>query len=138
MARFLRRASGKRQQSDIARLLDRRTQTALVRCTHSRKPARRNLAAFRHKLRKQSHVFVIDRCNFFGAELAHFFAAEVLATAAGGADALRFASLIALILSRRFCSSSIRTLRNLITGSVTRRRRSSSCTSPPPPSNVSR
>src|SRR5450432_2589569 len=57
---------------------------------------------------------------------------------AGVAETLRRESLIALILSRRFCSSSILTLRNLITGSVTRRRRSSSCTSPPLPSNVSR
>ena len=48
------------------------------------------------------------------------------AAGAGAAAALRCASLIALILSRRFCSSSMRTVRNLITGSVTRRRRSSS------------
>src|SRR5258708_303970 len=43
-----------------------------------------------------------------------------------------------LILSRRFCSSSILTVRNLMTGSVTRKRRSSSCTTAPPPSTVSR
>src|SRR5216683_961655 len=43
-----------------------------------------------------------------------------------------------LILSRRFCSSSILTVRNLMTGSVTRKRRSSSWTTAPPPSTVSR
>src|ERR1039458_4903289 len=36
-----------------------------------------------------------------------------------------------LILSSRFNSSSVRTVRNLITGSVTRRRRSTSCTMAP-------
>jgi len=45
---------------------------------------------------------------------------------AGGGAGLRRASRIFLILSNRFCSSSMRTVRNLITGSVTRRRRSNS------------
>src|ERR1019366_2383688 len=45
-------------------------------------------------------------------------------------------SLIALTLASRFCSSSIRTVMNLITGSVTRRRRSTSFTMAPSPSRT--
>src|ERR1700720_3178038 len=48
------------------------------------------------------------------------------AGAAGCALTFFFASRSFLIFSRRFCSSSMRTVRNLITGSGTRRRRSSS------------
>src|ERR1019366_3779769 len=45
-------------------------------------------------------------------------------------------SRIALTLASRFCSSSIRTVMNLITGSVTRRRRSTSFTMAPSPSRT--
>src|SRR2546430_17468488 len=65
-------------------------------------------------------------------------AAVSLPVSAGGGAALRRDSRIFLIFSRRFSSSSVRTVRNLITGSVTRKRRSSSWISAPPPSTVSR
>ena len=68
----------KRQQGDIARLLDGRAQTALVRRAHTGQPARHNLPALRDKLREQAHVFVVDRFDLFGAELAHLLAAEKL------------------------------------------------------------
>ena len=48
------------------------------------------------------------------------------AAAAGCALTFFLASRSALIFASRFCSSSTRTVKNLITGSVTRRRRSSS------------
>src|SRR5450755_1299291 len=46
-------------------------------------------------------------------------AVSPLASAGGAGGCLRRASRSFLILSRRFCSSSMRTVRNLITGSVT-------------------
>src|SRR5579863_1964585 len=63
-------------------------------------------------------------------------AAGASSAAAGWALTFFLASRSFLIFSRRFCSSSMRTVMNLITGSVTRRRRSSSCTTEPTPSIV--
>src|SRR6267143_6197437 len=60
------------------------------------------------------------------------------ASAAGAVLTFLRDSRSCLILSRRFCSSSILTVRNLMTGSVTRKRRSSSWTTAPPPSTVSK
>ena len=71
----------KRQQSDIPRLLDRRAQPSLMRRAHTRQPARYDLSTLGDELREQAHVFVIDRFNLLGAELAHFLAAEVFAAA---------------------------------------------------------
>src|SRR5271169_468 len=76
--------SRKRQQRDIARLLDRSRQAALVRRAHSGQASRSDLAAFRHELRQQPHVLVIDRFDLLDAELANFLAPEKLASAFAG------------------------------------------------------
>ena len=60
------------------------------------------------------------------AQIAHAHGAQTIRSLDSVERSLLRASRIALILSRRFCSSSIRTVMNLITGSVTRKRRSSS------------
>src|SRR6266853_407979 len=77
----LLRTSGKRQQGNIPRLLDRSRQTALVRHAHAGQASWRDLAAFRYELRQQTHIFVIDRLDLLDAELANFFAPEVLTAA---------------------------------------------------------
>src|SRR6266568_3691451 len=223
----------KRQQGNVARLLDRRRKTPLMRSAYARQPARHDLAALSDELPEHAVVLVVDVLDLFHAELADFLAPEKLASAfarwsagtraapesrprtgtivarsiesrpftrgrsfdrrrgcfslfthAGSfflagihlsgaatsrieylhtdlpgytAQAVAGVSLAAgaastagagltflrdsrscLILSRRFCSSSILTVRNLMTGSVTRRRRSSSWTTAPPPSTVSK
>src|ERR1019366_349771 len=77
-----------------------------------------------------------------GAAAAAASAASAAASAAADAAAAwrplprTLVSRIALILASRFCSSSIRTVMNLITGSVTRRRRSTSFTMAPSPSRT--
>ena len=48
-----------------------------MRCAYTGQPARHDLAAFRNKLRQQAHIFVIDRIDLLGAELAHFLATEI-------------------------------------------------------------
>src|SRR3984893_7242791 len=80
----LLRTSRKRQQCDIARLLDSPRQTALVRHTHAGQASRSDLAAFSHELRQEPHIFVVDRLDLLDAELAHLFAPEVLAAAFAG------------------------------------------------------
>ncbi len=67
------------QQGDVARLLDRQTQPALVRRAHAGQTPRRDLAALGHKLGQQTHVFVIDGFNLLGAEFADFFAPKIFA-----------------------------------------------------------
>jgi len=74
--RFLSCSARKRQQCNVARLLDRQTQPALVRRAHSRQAARHNFAALGDELRQQANVFVIDRVYFLGAEFADFLATE--------------------------------------------------------------
>lgn len=50
--------------------------------------SRRNLAAFGHELRQQTHIFVIDGFDFLDAELTNLFAPEKFAaTFAGTAGA---------------------------------------------------
>src|SRR5207248_4195166 len=78
---FLTCTSGERKQRDIPRLLDCRTQAALVRRAHARQTARHDLAAFGDKLRQQAHILVIDRLDFLRAELANLLAAEILPSA---------------------------------------------------------
>jgi hypothetical protein len=46
---------------------------------------RDDFAAFRHELREQTHVFVIDGLNLLRAKLADFLATEVLAPCAASA-----------------------------------------------------
>jgi hypothetical protein len=69
-------SAGKWQQSDIARLLDRQTQAALVRRANAGQTPGHDLAALGDELRQQANVFVIDRVDFLDTEFAHFFAAE--------------------------------------------------------------
>ena len=81
----LLRAPGERQQSYVARLLDRSRQTALVRRAHSGQTSRRDLAAFRHELCQQTHIFVIDRFDLLDAELAILLASEEFSATFAGA-----------------------------------------------------
>src|SRR5271170_5492973 len=78
---YLLRASGERQQSDISRLLDRSREAALVWRADASQASRCDLAAFRHELRQQTHILVIDRFDFLDAELANLLAPEKLASA---------------------------------------------------------
>jgi hypothetical protein len=81
VARFLRCASGKRQQRNIAGLLDCRGQAPLVRSADATEPARHDPPTFRHELGEQSDVFVIDCFNLFHAELANLLAPEIFSPA---------------------------------------------------------
>src|SRR5215475_6847441 len=72
---------GEGQQGDVAGLLDRLRQTALVRRAHASQTARNDLAALNYKLLQQSNVAVRNRVDLFGAELADLLAAEELASA---------------------------------------------------------
>src|SRR5579864_48302 len=85
--------SGKRQQGDVARLLDGRAKAPLMRRANPGQPPRHDFAALGDKLGEQPHVLVIDRLDFFGAELAYFLATEIFAPArtAGAAFASAWA-----------------------------------------------
>src|SRR5208282_345665 len=84
----LLRASSEGQQGDVARLLDRSGQTALVRRAHSGQASRSDLAALRYELRQQTHIFVIHGFDLLDAELANLLAPEEFAaTFAGTASA---------------------------------------------------
>src|SRR5262245_58637223 len=67
-----------RQQRDVARLLDRIVQLALVLRTHTRYPPRHDLRAFGNELRKQFHIFVVDGVDAFDAELTKLLPAVIL------------------------------------------------------------
>src|SRR4029077_4764174 len=69
----------KRQQSNIARLLDRRGQAPLMRSADPSQAPRNDFAALRHELRQQPHILVVDGLDFLHAELANLLAAEILA-----------------------------------------------------------
>src|SRR5271156_4597241 len=75
---FLRCSSGKRQQCDVACLLDGRGQPVLMRRTHAGQPPGHDLAALRHELPEQTVIFVVDVGNLLGAELANLLAPEKL------------------------------------------------------------
>src|SRR5512146_3360662 len=75
------RARAERQQSDVARLLDGRGEPPLVRSAHPAQPPGHDLAAFSHKLREQAIVLVVNGIYLLHAELAHLFAAKILAPA---------------------------------------------------------
>src|SRR5512133_3026672 len=47
-----------------------------MRRAHARQPARHDLAALGDELRQQAHIFIVDRFNLLGAELADLFATE--------------------------------------------------------------
>jgi hypothetical protein len=69
-------SAGERQQRDIACLLYRQTQAALVRRAYAGQTPGHNFAAFGDELRQQANVFVIDRVDFLDTEFADFLAAE--------------------------------------------------------------
>jgi hypothetical protein len=77
-----RRASRKGQQRDVARALDGHAQPALMPRANARHPARQNLPAFLHELRKNVRAFVVDEVHLLDAELANFLLPEILALAA--------------------------------------------------------
>src|ERR1700736_759259 len=70
----------KRQQSNVARLLDRRRKTPLMRSAYAGQPARHDLAALSDELPEHAVVLVVDVLDLFHAELADFLAPEKLAT----------------------------------------------------------
>src|SRR5579864_9235046 len=72
------RPSGKWQQGNIARLLDRQRQTPLVRRAHACQAPGHDPPAFRHELRQQTDVLVVDGLDLFDAELANLLAPEIL------------------------------------------------------------
>ena len=76
---------GKRQQGDVAGLLDGAGQAALVRGANAGEPPRHDLAALGHKSLQQPDIAVRNRIDLLGAELAHLLAAKELAAAAGAA-----------------------------------------------------
>src|SRR6266481_9674913 len=77
-----RRAARKRQQRDVARPFDGHPQPALMARAHARHPARQNLSALLHELRKNVRALVVDEVHLLDAELANLFLAEILALAA--------------------------------------------------------
>src|SRR5215475_9499811 len=81
VARGLACTARKRQQRDIARLLDRRRQPVLMRRAHARQAARHDFAALCHKLPEQSIVLVVDVLDLFDTELANLLAPEEFASA---------------------------------------------------------
>ena len=76
---------GKRQQGDVAGLLDGAGQSALVLGANAGEPPRHDLAALGHKSLQQPDIAVRNRIDLLGAELAHLLAAEKLAAATGTA-----------------------------------------------------
>src|SRR6516162_1054377 len=77
---FLQRSSGKRQQGDIACLLDGQGQPALMRRANASQAPRHDLAAFRHKLPQRAVVLVVDKVDLLDTELADFLASKILAS----------------------------------------------------------
>ncbi len=75
-------ARGKRQQGDIASLLDGARQTALMRGAHAGKPPGHDLAALRYEALQQAHIAIRDGVDLFSAELADFLATEEFSAAA--------------------------------------------------------
>src|SRR5438874_10482675 len=75
---FGRLFARERQQRNVACLLDRVVQLSLVGRAHTRDSSRHDLCSLRNELRKQLHVFVVDRIDAFDAELADFLAPVIL------------------------------------------------------------
>src|ERR1700686_4043912 len=76
----LRCPPGKRQQCDVARLLDGRGQPVLMRRAHAGQPPGHDLAALRHELAEQPVILVVDVRDLLRAELADLLAPEKLAS----------------------------------------------------------
>src|SRR6266403_140183 len=75
---FLLHRHRERDERDVARLLDRLRQPALVRGAHARNAARRDLAALGNEGSEQPHVLVVDVVDPIDAEPAYFLAPEIL------------------------------------------------------------
>jgi hypothetical protein len=91
-ARFVARGEG--EQRDVARLLDRERELALMARADARQAAGNDLAALGDEALQQPHVAVADGVDLLRAELADLLAAEELAssrTAAGSARSSRSA-----------------------------------------------
>src|SRR4029077_17339872 len=73
--------TGKRQQRNVARLLDRRRKTPLMRSAYAGQPARHDLTALSDELPQHAVVLVVAVLDLFHAELADFLAPEELASA---------------------------------------------------------
>src|SRR5271156_274597 len=71
----------KRQQGDVARLLDGASESALVRRAHTRKAAGYDFAALGHEALQQAHDTVGDGVDLLGAELPDLLAPEEFAAA---------------------------------------------------------
>ena len=74
---------GKRQQGDVAGLLDGAGQAALVGGADAGEPAGHDFAALGHKPLQQPDIAVGDGVDLLGTELADLLAAEELAASAG-------------------------------------------------------
>src|SRR5438874_2223164 len=73
-------ARRKRQQSNVAGLLDSRGNTPLVRRANAAQAPRDDLAPLGDELPEQADVFVIDGVNLLHAKLADLLAAEKFAS----------------------------------------------------------
>jgi len=69
-------SASKWQQGDVARLLDRQAEAALVRRADAGQTAWHDLAALSNELRQQANVLVVDRVDLLDTEFADFLAAE--------------------------------------------------------------
>src|SRR5580692_1033130 len=100
VAAFLRGPASKRQQCNIACLLDRQRQPSLMRRANAGQTARHNSPAFRHELRQQTNILVVDSFNLLDAELANLLTSEILASA----SAATFAAPARSARTRRWTS----------------------------------
>jgi len=69
-------ARRKRQQGNVAGLLDGASETALMRGAHTGEAAGNNFAALGHEALQETHVTVWDSVDLLGAELANLLAPE--------------------------------------------------------------
>src|SRR5262249_28047427 len=84
--------SCKRQQRDVARLLDRQGKPPLVRRANARQTPGNDLSTLRDKLREQTNVLVVDVLDLLDAELADFLTPEILAPALAATRTTRTAA----------------------------------------------
>jgi hypothetical protein len=75
-------AAGEGHEGDVAGTLDGYAEPTLVARADAGHAARKNFAAFLHKLGEDIGALVVDEVHFFDAELAYFLFAEILALAA--------------------------------------------------------
>jgi hypothetical protein len=78
-------AGCKRQQSDVARLLDGTRQPTLMGGADAGEAPGHYLAPLGDKLLQQPYIAIVDGIDFLDTELANLLAAKELASAAAGA-----------------------------------------------------